>query len=92
MEYLPGSTWNELLHLVCSGFFSSKILTGLDNYEMNTGTMHPFAVTRRELGLEGRGTPLALPLTHGPNSLWIGEISIGTPAKTLKGKSLLVSL
>jgi hypothetical protein len=58
------------------------ILRGLDNYEMNTETMHPFSVKRSESGLGRRGR--ILPLNHQPSG-WMAEISIGTPPKTLNG-------
>jgi hypothetical protein len=66
---------------VCSCFFR-KILRGLDNYEVNTGTMHPFAVKQSEPGLERRGA--SLPLTYQPD-VWMAEVSIGTPPKTFNG-------
>jgi len=61
-----------------------KILTGLDNYETNTGTMHPFAVKQSDSssGLGTRGA--TLPLENEYFKTWTGEISIGTPAKTFK--------
>jgi hypothetical protein len=85
MLYQSGSTWNDPLHLACSVIFS-KILRGLDNDEMNMGKMHPFAVKRNASGLGRRGT--GLPLTTSPyrGEVWIGEISIGTPPKTLTGE------
>jgi hypothetical protein len=48
--------------------------------------MHPFAVERSESGLRRRVT--GLPLTTSPDlsEIWMCEISIGTPPKTLKGK------
>jgi len=58
-----------------------KILSGLDNYEMNTGTMHPLIVKGNESELGTRGA--SIPLT-ADSALWSGEISIGTPPKTLK--------
>jgi len=60
--------------------FYRKILTGLDNYEVNTGTMHPFAVKRNESGL-GTRSGASVPLTQDQNFLWNCEISIGTPPK-----------
>jgi len=61
-----------------------KILRGLYNYEMKTGTVHPFTVKRSESGLGTRGA--SVPLTAYQNEVRIGEISIGTPLKTLEGK------
>jgi hypothetical protein len=62
--------------------FYRNIRRGLDNYEMNTETMHPFSVKRSESGLGRRGVILPLSYQH---SSWIAEISIGTPPKTLNG-------
>jgi len=59
-----------------------KIISGLDNYEMNTGTMHPFAVKQNDYE-SGLGTRGALPLKIDRLETWMGEISIGTPPKTL---------
>jgi hypothetical protein len=61
--------------------FFKKILSGLDNYKRNTGTMHPFAVKRSD---RGAGVPLTTQGIVPP--LWVAEISIGTPPQTLKGK------
>jgi hypothetical protein len=58
------------------------ILRGLDNYEMNTETMHPFSVKRSESGLGRRGH--ILPLTRQPTG-WRAEISVGTPPKSFNG-------
>jgi len=57
-----------------------KILD-IDNYEMNTGTRHPFAANRTESGLETRGA--SVPLTAYGFDSWMAEISVGTPPKTL---------
>jgi hypothetical protein len=50
--------------------------------------MHPFAVKRSEsepeLGTRGVGVPLTP--TSISSYFWTGEISIGTPPQTLKGK------
>ena len=67
-------------------FIYRKILSGLDNYEMNTGTMHPLAVKRSESGLGKRERGRRLPLTSHQNEIWVGQISIGTPPRTLTGK------
>jgi hypothetical protein len=58
------------------------MLRSLDNYEVNTGTMHPFTVKRSESGLGSRGA--SLPLTYQPD-VWTAEIWIGTPPKTFNG-------
>lgn len=73
---------------ICSAqpFSYRKILDGLDNYERNTGTMHPFAVKRSESELGTRASA-GVPLTLAEAlSFWMAEISIGTPPQTLKGK------
>jgi len=61
-----------------------KIFRGLENYEMNTGTMHPFAVKRSESELGTRGAGVPLTTTSHQSNMWKGEISIGTPPKVLK--------
>jgi len=53
----------------------------LDNYEMNTGTRHPFAAKRNESRLGTRSSS-SVPLTLANNIMWSCEISIGTPPKT----------
>jgi hypothetical protein len=68
--------------------FFRKMLRGLDNHEMNAETIHPFSVKRSDL-VKRRGA--GLPLTSGQYDMWIGEISIGTPPKTMKGEFLPVS-
>jgi hypothetical protein len=70
-------------------YFLRKILSALDNYEVNTGKVHPFAVKRNESGLGTRGA--GVPLTTYKNENWMAEISIGTPPRILKGKFSLYS-
>lgn len=64
-----------------SDIISSKIHRGLDNFEKNTGTTHP-SVVKRVGKRDGKGDPL----TDDNSVLWYGEISVGTPAETFKGK------
>jgi hypothetical protein len=83
-EYVQWTLTSRLLRL----FIYRKILNGLDNYELNTGRMHPFAVKRSESRLGRRGASLPLTPTSRGNG-WMAEISIGTPPKTLNGKLFL---
>ena len=70
--------------LADSSPLNSKIQRGFANYEKNTGNVHPNfvrgAIQRRD---GGTGT---VALKDDNSELWEGEITVGTPAVTFKGK------
>ncbi|KAI0037915.1 acid protease, partial [Auriscalpium vulgare] len=55
----------------------AKIHRGFENYERNTGKVHPSA-----RNLKKRATSAGDPLTDDDAELWYGTISVGTPAKS----------
>lgn len=62
-------------------YMHSKILRGFDNFQKNTGALHPAALK----GTQKRSTG-ADALIADNNELWFGTISVGVPANTFTGK------
>ncbi|KAG6823933.1 hypothetical protein H0H92_008573, partial [Tricholoma furcatifolium] len=56
---------------------ASKLQRGFAAYEMNTGSPHPNAGKSKSK----RGHTTSIPMINYEDSLWYGEISVGTPAK-----------
>jgi len=52
-------------------------------YEANTGEAHPLAPPQ-DMNVTKRAKTGALPLTDASETLWYGNVAVGTPAKTFK--------
>lgn len=69
----------------------AKIQRGFEAYKRNTGIAHPLLARQgpKNETLRLLNAPSSGKLTGVQQTLWYGQISVGTPAKTYTGMSTL---